>query len=166
MPEAPHTPNTSTFQPEDEAKASPVRRFAPLAGVVALMGTIVVAGTALANTRTAPEIDPSAVTVEASVSAEETPERPTSTSATTTSRAHHDDDRYDDDWDDRDDRDDLDDRPSDISDQQAPAYITPQVPLTYQDWDDDDDDWDDDHDDDWDDDDWDDDHDDDWDDDD
>lgn len=163
MSEAPHTPNTSAFQPEDEAKASPVRRFAPLAGVVALMGTIVVAGTALANTRTAPEIDPSAVTVEASVNAEETSERPTSTSATTTSRAHHSDDRYDDDWDDRDDRDDLDDRddrPSDVSDQQAPAYITPQVPLTYQDWDDDDD-WDDDVDDDWDDDDWDDDWDDD-----
>ena len=111
MSEAPHTPNTSAFQPEDEAKASPVRRFAPLAGVVALMGTIVVAGTALANTRTAPEIDPSAVTVEASVNAEETSERPTSTSATTTtSRAHHSDDRYDDDWDDRDDLDDLDDR--------------------------------------------------------
>lgn len=149
MSEAPRTPNTSAFQPEDETQTSRVRRFAPLAGVVALMGTIVVAGTALANTRTAPEIDPSAVTVEASVSAEESSEHPTTTSASTTPRAEHDDDRLDDDRDDRDD--------------QSPAYITPQVPLTYQDWDDDDDAWDDD----WDDDDWDDDNDDDddWDDD-
>lgn len=165
MSEAPKTPNTSTFDSGDDAQPSKVRRYAPLAGVVALMGTIVVAGTALASTRTAPEIDPSAVTVEASVPATSSSTQETTTSSTTTSRAQDDD---------RDDRDDhVDDdvngdanysTPTEQDTNQAPAYITPQVPLTYQEWDDDDDwdddDWDDDYDD-WDDDDWDDDWDDD-----
>lgn len=140
MSEAPHTPNNSAFEPEKESKASPVKRFAPLAGIVALMGTIVVAGSAIANTRTAPEIDPSAVTVEPSISKEHSDHQGPSTPVTPSSERD----------------DDSDDVSDDI--QQEPAYITPQVPLTYQDWDDDD--WDDD-DDDWDDDDWDDDWDDD-----
>ena len=150
MSEAPHTPNTSAFEPEKESKASPVKRFAPLAGIVALMGTIVVAGSAIANTRTAPEIDPSAVTVEPSISKEHSDHQGPSTPVTPSSERD-------------DDSDDVDDVSDDI--QQEPAYITPQVPLTYQDWDDDDDDWDDDDwdddDDDWGDDDWDDDWDDD-----
>ncbi|APT95301.1 hypothetical protein CSTAT_08195 [Corynebacterium stationis] len=109
-----------------------------MAGIVALMGTLVVAGSAIANTRTAPEIDPSAVTVEPSISKEHSDHQSPSTPVTPSSERD----------------DDSDDVSDDI--QQEPAYITPQVPLTYQDWDDDDD-WDDD----WDDDDWDDDDDDD-----
>ena len=110
MSEAPHTPNTSAFEPEKESKASPVKRFAPLAGIVALMGTIVVAGSAIANTRTAPEIDPSAVTVEPSISKEHSDHQSPSTPVTSSSERD-------------DDSDDVDDVSDDI--QQEPAYITP-----------------------------------------
>ena len=119
MSEERHTPNTSAFEPEKESTASPVKRFAPLAGIVALMGTIVVAGSAIANTRTAPEIDPSAVTVEPSISKEHSDHQGPSTPVTPSSERD-------------DDSDDVDDVSDDI--QQEPAYITPQVPLTYQDW--------------------------------
>src|SRR5699024_2211449 len=129
MSEAPHTPNTSAFEPEKESKASPVKRFAPLAGIVALTGTIVPAGSAITNTRTAPEIDPPAVTVEPSMSNAQSDHQRPSTPVTPSSERD-------------DDSDDVDDVSDHI--QREHAYITPQVPLTYQDWDDDwddDDDW-------------------------